>query len=143
MFLILNIFKDRNERVYTNKLNIEHNIQEKEFENKRVQQREAKKQLVSSSITSNGFFTNSSNKFFYETFFKDRKIYIMDAKLSGNIGRYFNHSCSPNVFVQNVFIDSYDLRFPYIAFFASNSIKAGTELCWDYNYVIDSDKGLL
>ena len=67
----------------------------------------------------------------------------MDAKLSGNIGRYFNHSCSPNVFVQNVFIDSYDLRFPYIAFFASNSIKAGTELCWDYNYVIDSVKGLL
>jgi hypothetical protein len=143
MFLILIILKDRNERVNTNKLNIEHNIQEKEFENKRVQQREAKKQLVSSSITSNGFFTNSSNKFYYETFFKDRKIYIMDAKLSGNIGRYFNHSCSPNVFVQNVFIDSYDLRFPYIAFFARNSIKAGTELCWDYNYVIDSVKGWL
>ena len=37
MFLILNIFKDRNERVYTNKLNIEHNIQEKEFENKIIE----------------------------------------------------------------------------------------------------------
>ena len=28
----------------------------------------------------------------------------------GNIGRYLNHSCDPNVFVQNVFIESHDLR---------------------------------
>ena len=36
--------------------------------------------------------------------------YIMDAKTTGNIGRYMNHSCHPNVFVQNVFVDSHDLR---------------------------------
>jgi histone-lysine N-methyltransferase SETDB1 len=65
----------------------------------------------------------------------------MDAKICGNIGRYFNHSCSPNLFVQNVFVDTYDLRFPWIAFFASQFIKAGTELCWDYNYEIGSVKG--
>jgi len=29
------------------------------------------------------------------------------------------HSCSPNVFVQNVFVDTHDLRFPWVAFFAS------------------------
>ena len=29
----------------------------------------------------------------------------------GNIGRYLNHSCDPNVFVQNVFVESHDLRF--------------------------------
>ena len=34
----------------------------------------------------------------------------MDANSQGNIGRYFNHSCDPNIFVQNVFIDSHDLR---------------------------------
>jgi histone-lysine N-methyltransferase SETDB1 len=65
-------------------------------------------------------------------------VFIMDAKLYGNIGRYFNHSCSPNIFVQNVFVDTHDLRFPWISFFASNSLKAGTELCWDYNYTIGS-----
>merc|ERR1711981_285640 len=44
-------------------------------------------------------------------------IYIMDAMTQGNIGRYLNHSCNPNVFVQNVFVNSHDLRFPTIAFF--------------------------
>ena len=36
--------------------------------------------------------------------------YIMDAMTQGNVGRYLNHSCDPNVFVQNVFVDSHDLR---------------------------------
>ena len=40
----------------------------------------------------------------------DEDIYIMDAMTQGNIGRYLNHSCNPNVFVQNVFVDSHDLR---------------------------------
>lgn len=29
------------------------------------------------------------------------------------------HSCSPNLFVQNVFVDTHDLRFPWVAFFTS------------------------
>ena len=40
----------------------------------------------------------------------DEDVYIMDAMTQGNIGRYLNHSCNPNVFVQNVFVDSHDLR---------------------------------
>ena len=32
--------------------------------------------------------------------------YIMDAKTIGNIGRYMNHSCRPNTFVQNVFVST-------------------------------------
>ncbi|VVC98865.1 unnamed protein product [Leptidea sinapis] len=44
------------------------------------------------------------------------------------------HSCSPNVFVQNVFVDTHDPRFPWVAFFALCHIKAGTELTWNYNY---------
>lgn len=35
----------------------------------------------------------------------DGVVYTLDAKLLGNIGRYFNHSCSPNIAVQNVFVD--------------------------------------
>lgn len=64
--------------------------------------------------------------------------YIMDAKSMGNIGRYLNHSCTPNVFVQNIFVDTHDLRFPWVAFFAGQYIRAGTELTWDYNYEVGS-----
>ncbi|XP_015923380.2 histone-lysine N-methyltransferase SETDB1-B isoform X1 [Parasteatoda tepidariorum] len=72
------------------------------------------------------------------SYYGDESCYIMDAKSKGNIGRYLNHSCAPNVFVQNVFTDSHDLRFPAIAFFAMHYILAGTELTWDYNYEVGS-----
>ncbi|CAG0889573.1 unnamed protein product [Cyprideis torosa] len=71
----------------------------------------------------------------------EKIMYIMDAKVKGNIGRYLNHSCDPNVFVQNVFVDTHDLRFPWVAFFASENIKAGEELTWNYHYVVDSVAG--
>ena len=84
----------------------------------------------------------------------DEESYIMDAKQKGNIGRFLNHSCYPNVVAQNVFVDSHDLRkvsptflclfktinflfrFPWLAFFSSTYIKAGQELCWDYGYEV-------
>ncbi|XP_041471640.1 histone-lysine N-methyltransferase eggless-like isoform X1 [Lytechinus variegatus] len=62
--------------------------------------------------------------------------YVMDAKYMGNLGRYLNHSCRPNLFVQNVFVDSHDLRFPWVAFFAAQFIRAGSELNWDYMYEV-------
>lgn len=49
---------------------------------------------------------------------------------------FVKHSCSPNLFVQNVFVDTHDLRFPWVAFFASCEIRAGTELTWNYNYEV-------
>ncbi|KPJ18407.1 Histone-lysine N-methyltransferase eggless [Papilio machaon] len=74
-------------------------------------------------------------------FGKDEACYIMDAKVQGNIGRYLNHSCCPNVFVQNVFVDTHDPRFPWVAFFASTHIRAGVELTWNYNYDVGSVPG--
>uniref|UniRef100_A0A8K9XHD9 [histone H3]-lysine(4) N-trimethyltransferase n=1 Tax=Oncorhynchus mykiss TaxID=8022 RepID=A0A8K9XHD9_ONCMY len=71
----------------------------------------------------------------------EESCYIIDAKLEGNLGRYLNHSCSANLFVQNVFVDTHDLRFPWVAFFASKRIRAGTELTWDYNYEVGSVEG--
>jgi len=76
-----------------------------------------------------------------EYFGNNESVYIMDAKTSGNIGRYLNHSCSPNTFVQNVFVDTHDLRFPWVSFFALHYIQAGTELTWDYSYDIGSVPG--
>jgi histone-lysine N-methyltransferase SETDB1 len=92
-------------------------------------------------INSNRFITNPNNPFYFRNYLEKNEIFIIDAKKCANIGRFFNHSCSPNLFVQNVFIDTYDLRFPWIAFFAAKNIRAGTELCWDYNYEPNSVKG--
>ncbi|CAF0932717.1 unnamed protein product [Adineta steineri] len=71
----------------------------------------------------------------------DSVVYTLDAKLIGNIGRYFNHSCSPNIAVQNVFVDTHDIHFPWIGFFATKLIRSGTELCWDYNYTVGEIAG--
>lgn len=67
--------------------------------------------------------------------------YIIDSKTKGNLARYINvsgcimwlasshhamvlqHSCEPNLFVQNVFVDTHDLRFPWVAFFAKRYVQ--------------------
>uniref|UniRef100_A0ACB8G7Z1 Histone-lysine N-methyltransferase setdb1 n=2 Tax=Sphaerodactylus townsendi TaxID=933632 RepID=A0ACB8G7Z1_9SAUR len=84
------------------------------------------------------FLIRRSTRQFYDG---EESCYIIDAKLEGNLGRYLNHSCSPNLFVQNVFVDTHDLRFPWVAFFASKRIRAGSELTWDYNYEVGSVEG--
>ncbi|MCJ8749748.1 hypothetical protein PDJAM_G00179840 [Pangasius djambal] len=71
----------------------------------------------------------------------EKACYLIDAKQEGNLARYINHSCSPNLFVQNVFVDTHDLRFPWVAFFTSKRIRAGTELTWDYSYEVGSVEG--
>ncbi|XP_076865592.1 histone-lysine N-methyltransferase SETDB1-A isoform X2 [Brachyhypopomus gauderio] len=71
----------------------------------------------------------------------EKTCYLIDAKQEGNIARYINHSCSPNLLVQNVFVDTHDLRFPWVAFFTSKRIRAGTELTWDYSYEVGSVDG--
>lgn len=72
----------------------------------------------------------------YQQINYDSGIYVMDAHFKGNVSRFYNHSCSPNVFVQNVFIETWDLKFPWVAFFTASTIKAGTELVWDYSYEV-------
>uniref|UniRef100_H3AMT6 Histone-lysine N-methyltransferase SETDB2 n=1 Tax=Latimeria chalumnae TaxID=7897 RepID=H3AMT6_LATCH len=59
---------------------------------------------------------------------------FIDASKEGNVGRFLNHSCYPNLFLQNVFVDSHDQNSPWVAFFTSRHVKAGSELTWDYNY---------
>ncbi|XP_044524879.1 histone-lysine N-methyltransferase SETDB2 [Gracilinanus agilis] len=61
-------------------------------------------------------------------------IYLLDATKEGNVGRFLNHSCNPNLFVQNVFVETHDRNFPWVAFFTKRHVKAGTELTWDYGY---------
>lgn len=42
-----------------------------------------------------------------EKYFGNYYMFILDAQEAGNIGRFLNHSCEPNVFVQFVFVDTH------------------------------------
>ncbi|XP_034534833.1 histone-lysine N-methyltransferase SETDB2 [Notolabrus celidotus] len=64
---------------------------------------------------------------------KAEDVNFLDASKEGNVSRFFNHSCQPNLFTQNVFTDSHDPAFPLIAFFTCRAVKAGSELTWDYS----------
>ena len=54
----------------------------------------------------------------------------IDPSRIGNIGRYLNHSCDPNMLIVPVRIGNV---VPRIAFFARQYIPAGTELTYDYS----------
>ncbi|CAL5076387.1 unnamed protein product [Urochloa decumbens] len=57
---------------------------------------------------------------------------VISAKRTGNVARFLNHSCSPNVFWQPVLYDHADEGYPHIAFFATKHIPPMTELTYDY-----------
>ncbi|ESO01305.1 hypothetical protein HELRODRAFT_82032, partial [Helobdella robusta] len=65
---------------------------------------------------------------------QDEETYCIDASKFGNVSRFINHLCEPNVKPVKVFVDHHDLRFPRICFFASKDIKAFDELGFDYGY---------
>lgn len=59
-------------------------------------------------------------------------LFCIDAKEYGNISRFINHSCEPNIFPLRVFINHRDIRFPRIAFFATKDINLHEEICFNY-----------
>ncbi|KAM6964781.1 histone-lysine N-methyltransferase EHMT1a [Aplochiton taeniatus] len=58
--------------------------------------------------------------------------HCVDGRRFGNIGRFINHLCEPNLLAVRVFTMHQDLRFPRIAFFSSKPIKAGDQIGFDY-----------
>ena len=69
--------------------------------------------------------------------------YVIDAKRWGNVARFFNGSCDPNMYkekVTNRKSRNYPLR---VAFYAKKDIHKGDELCWDYQYFKSTKEGSL
>uniref|UniRef100_A0A7S3XR20 SET domain-containing protein n=1 Tax=Heterosigma akashiwo TaxID=2829 RepID=A0A7S3XR20_HETAK len=58
--------------------------------------------------------------------------YYIDATRFGNIGRFMNHSCEPNVKAIEIFSDHHDLMYPKVGFFAVRDINIGEEITWNY-----------
>jgi len=57
-------------------------------------------------------------------------ITYVDATYVGNVGRFINHSCEPNLFVQPVRVEN---AVPRVALFALGDIPVYTELTYDYS----------
>ncbi|CAL5436725.1 unnamed protein product [Camellia sinensis] len=63
--------------------------------------------------------------------------FTIDAAQCGNVGRFINHSCSPNLYAQNVLYDHEDKSKPHIMLFAAENILPLKELTYHYNYFVD------
>lgn len=67
--------------------------------------------------------------------------YCIDAGSVGNVARFINHSCQPNLFVQCVLSSHHDLEFARIVLVAYENIYPYEELTYDYGYALDSVAG--
>lgn len=79
------------------------------------------------------------------TNFDDKKAevpeYCIDAGRVGNIARFINHSCQPNLFIQCILSSHHDIKMARVMLFASDNIPALQELTYDYGYALDSVVG--
>eukprot|EP00118_Oscarella_pearsei_P002960 m.12403 g.12403 ORF g.12403 m.12403 type:complete len:727 (+) comp24027_c0_seq1:162-2342(+) len=56
----------------------------------------------------------------------------IDACKYGNVSRFINHSCEPNVFPIQVFSEHHDKKFPKMVFFSMKDVAVNEEICFDY-----------
>ncbi|CAL5338071.1 uncharacterized protein LOC114261527 isoform X1 [Camellia sinensis] len=64
--------------------------------------------------------------------------FCIDAGSVGNVARFINHSCEPNLFVQCVLSMHHDVRLARVVLFAAEKIAPFQELTYDYGYALDS-----
>lgn len=64
--------------------------------------------------------------------------FCIDAGVTGNLARFINHSCEPNLFVQCVLSSHHDIKLARVMLFAADNIPPLQELTYDYGYPLDS-----
>ncbi|KAJ4729557.1 histone-lysine N-methyltransferase, H3 lysine-9 specific SUVH4 [Melia azedarach] len=67
--------------------------------------------------------------------------FCIDAGSIGNVSRFINHSCEPNLFVQCVLSSHHDIKLARVVLFAADNIPPLQELTYDYGYALDSVHG--
>ncbi|KAE9600328.1 putative histone-lysine N-methyltransferase chromatin remodeling SET family [Lupinus albus] len=67
--------------------------------------------------------------------------FCIDGSSYGNVARFINHSCEPNLFIQCVLSDHTDINLARVMLFASKKIPPRQELTYDYGYQLDSVMG--
>ena len=78
----------------------------------------------------------ASDRHFYQMELEANR--IVDAKNKGNVSRFINHSCDPNIEVQKWCVNGY-FR---LGFFALRDLEVGEELSYDYKF-FSSDKSIV
>jgi SET domain-containing protein len=58
--------------------------------------------------------------------------------LAGNLARFINHSCSPNLTIQPILRPGDSALRYLVGVFAEQDIPAGRELCYNYKYTVGS-----
>ncbi|KAI3929714.1 hypothetical protein MKX01_025882 [Papaver californicum] len=64
--------------------------------------------------------------------------FCIDAGQVGNVARFINHSCDPNLFVQCVLSSHQNVKLARVMLFAAENIPPLQELAYDYGYPIGS-----
>ncbi|KAI4327534.1 hypothetical protein L6164_019983 [Bauhinia variegata] len=73
--------------------------------------------------------------------FEGRDRYVIDASRYGNVSRFINHSCSPNLVSHQVLVESMDCQRAHIGLYANRDIALGEELTFDYHYELVPGEG--
>ncbi|KAK7263045.1 hypothetical protein RJT34_30629 [Clitoria ternatea] len=60
--------------------------------------------------------------------------YFIDSTRFGNVSRFINNSCSPNLVSYQVLVESMDCEREHIGLYANQDIALGEELTYDYHY---------
>ncbi|CAO2828294.1 unnamed protein product [Amaranthus hypochondriacus] len=60
--------------------------------------------------------------------------YTIDATKYGNVSRFINQSCCPNLVSHLVLVESMDFQLAHVGFYAKKDIAAGDELSFDFQY---------
>ncbi|KAK4791272.1 hypothetical protein SAY86_031685 [Trapa natans] len=67
--------------------------------------------------------------------------YVIDSTKYGNVSRFINHSCSPNLVNHQVLVESMDCQRAHIGLYANRDITVGEELTYDYRYELLPGEG--
>ncbi|CAG9858438.1 unnamed protein product [Phyllotreta striolata] len=89
-------------------------------------------EYVGEILTDTDADQRDDDSFLFDLGNEDVERFCVDAHYYGNVTRFINHSCAPNLHPIKVFTDHQDLRFPKIALFALKDIANGEELSFDY-----------
>ncbi|CAK9166163.1 unnamed protein product [Ilex paraguariensis] len=64
--------------------------------------------------------------------------FCIDAGSTGNVARFINHSCQPNLFVQCILSTHHNIKLARVTLVAADNIPPLKELTYDYGYALDS-----
>ncbi|KAL5557205.1 hypothetical protein UlMin_039441 [Ulmus minor] len=67
--------------------------------------------------------------------------FVIDATKYGNVSRFINHSCSPNLVSYQVLVESMDSQRSHIGLYANRDIAVGEELTHNYQYPLLPGEG--